>query len=107
LDEKSIIIITGADSSYSKCTKQKAKILHASEGFWVVESNVKTPKQSTIYFYNNAKVLIYKESLTGRRINIGHKRTVQKLNDVLIQSIAASQKEQMVKSNTKLVRNKF
>jgi cytochrome c553 len=98
-----LVLIAVTASAQNK--KQKSYM--PSEGFWVVESSVKTPKQSTIYFYNNAKVLIYKESLTGRRINLGHKRTVQKLNDVLIQSIAAWQKEQMVKSNTKLVRNKF
>ncbi len=88
-----LVLIAVTASAQNK--KQKSYM--PSEGFWVVESNVKTPKQSTIYFYNNAKVLIYKESLTGRRINIGHKRTVQKLNDVLIQSMAPGRKSKWLR----------
>ena len=35
----------------------------SEKGWWVVESNIHTPKQHVIYFYNNDRVLVYKEKI--------------------------------------------
>ena len=33
----------------------------SDKGWWVVESNIHTPKKHIVYFYNNDGVLVYKE----------------------------------------------
>lgn len=58
-------------------------------GYWVVESNIHTPKNSTVYFYNLNHVLVYKEEIKGVKLKLSKKRTLQNLNIVLQQSLAA------------------
>ena len=58
-------------------------------GYWVVESNIHTPKHSTVYFYNLSNVLVYKEEVNGVKLKLNKKRTLQNLNTVLQQSLAA------------------
>jgi hypothetical protein len=68
-------------------------------GFWVVESNIRSPKNSVVYFYNEDKKLVYKESVTGRRININRKKTRKQLNTVLEQSLLSWEREKTMKEN--------
>jgi hypothetical protein len=70
-----------------------------SKGFWVVESNIHTPKHCIVYFYNEEKELIYKESVTGKRININRKKVCRELNTVLEQSLLSWEKEKVLKEN--------
>ncbi|HEU4470060.1 MAG TPA: hypothetical protein VFR58_03175 [Flavisolibacter sp.] len=78
----------------------------SSEGFWVVQHQVKTPRQSVIYFYNGDKQLIYKEEITGVRINLKKRKTVRRLNAVLNEAETAWKQEKALQANT-LVMNKF
>lgn len=55
---------------------------------WVVESNIKTPRNSTIKFYNEKQELIYQETITGKKINISNKRVQKGLNSILKQLVA-------------------
>ena len=59
------------------------------EGYWVVESNVHTPKKATVYFYNNQHQLLYKEAVTHMVVDITKAKTRRHLNAVLDQSLAA------------------
>ena len=54
----------------------------SDKGFWVVESNVNTPQQSTIYFYNNSKVRVYKEVVSGKELNLKKRKTLMSLKKV-------------------------
>ena len=41
----------------------------SDKGYWVVEGNIHSPLDHTIRFYNNDDVLIYKEMVSGTKIN--------------------------------------
>lgn len=72
-------------------------------GFWVVESNIKTPKESIVFFYTTGQALIYKEVVSGRRLNVNRKKIVRNLNAVLLQSITAWEKEKILRQDMQLV----
>src|SRR4051812_4343069 len=61
----------------------------SEKGYWVVESNIKTPYQSIIHFYNNDNVLVYREKVDGVKVNLNRNRTKMKLKKILEQSIIA------------------
>ncbi|HVG41470.1 MAG TPA: hypothetical protein VM888_07640 [Chitinophagaceae bacterium] len=75
----------------------------SNNGYWVIESNVQTPKDATILFYNNQHEVIYKESVTGKKINVARPKVCRQLNAVLQQSLTAWNKEQVVKENKQWV----
>src|SRR5262245_44684299 len=71
---------------------QKTPRYISEKGYWVVESNVKTPYHSIIHFYNNDNVLVYRENVDGVKINLDKTRTKMKLKKILEQSIVAWEK---------------
>lgn len=58
------------------------------EGYWVVESNKRTPRQSTIYFYNDDNVLVYKEKVEGSRLKVKKDKVKFHLKKVLETALA-------------------
>jgi hypothetical protein len=52
---------------------------------WVVESNIKTPREAVIKFYNEKQELIYQEKITGKKIKIEKPKVQKAFNDVLNQ----------------------
>ena len=75
----------------------------SEKGYWIVESNIKTPMQSTVYFYNNDGVLVYKEKVEGVRLRMQQKKTLIRLTSVLEQSISAWEKERKSQENQQWV----
>ena len=75
----------------------------SEKGYWVIESNVRTPENSVIYFYNNNNELVYKEKLEGIRINWKKKRVLMHLKTVLERSIASWNKQHFFNQNEMLV----
>ena len=75
----------------------------SEKGYWVVESNIKTPYHSIIHFYNNDNVLVYREKVDGVKINLNQKRTKMKLKKVLEQSVVAWENKHVVEDNAQLV----
>lgn len=53
------------------------------KGSWVVESNVKDPKNHVVHFYNDELELIYQEKIAGKRLNIDRAKAKKALNEVL------------------------
>ena len=85
---------------------QKSKTQKEPDGFWVIESNVKTPRQSTVYYYNRSNEVIYREDVSGRKLNTTRRKTVRRLNQVLDQSLTAW-KNNHGKSSGELVKSKY
>jgi hypothetical protein len=88
--------------SFALSSKAQTKLNTTPEketGFWVIESNKHSPKNSIVYFYNEDKELVYKESITGKRININRKKTRKQLNGVLEQCLLSWKKERTIKEN--------
>lgn len=54
---------------------------------WVVESNVKTPKNSIVKFYNANQELVYQEAVNGKKIKIERAKVREGLNQILKQII--------------------
>ena len=75
----------------------------SDKGYWVVESNVKTPFNSIIHFYDNDNVLVYREKVEGVKINLKKSRTKMRLKKILEQSIVAYEKSQTIKENEQWV----
>ena len=75
----------------------------SDKGYWVVESNIHSPKQHIVYFYNNDGVLVYKEKIEGIRINPNKKTIRLQLKQVLEISVLAWEKKQQLKENEALV----
>src|SRR5689334_4123427 len=77
----------------------------SAKGWWVVESNIHTPKQHIVYFYNNDGVLVYKEKIDGLRINPSRHTTRLQLKKVLESTVLAWENKQQLKENQSLVVN--
>jgi hypothetical protein len=84
-------------------TSAKSKINFPDNGFWVMESNVKTPKTATIFFYNNNHDLVYKETINGKKLKVTKPKVQRQLNSVLDQALTAWKKEQVAKENRQWV----
>ena len=77
----------------------------SEKGWWVIESNIHTPKQHIFYFYNNDGVLVYKEKIEGMRINASKRTTRLQLKQVLETSVLSWEKRHQLKENEALVVN--
>jgi len=55
----------------------------SDKGHWVVESNIHSPLDHIIWFYNNDNVLIYKETVSGIKLNPDKRKVKMKLNKML------------------------
>ena len=75
----------------------------SDKGYWVIESNLKTPKSSIIHFYNNDNVLVYRERVEGVRINLNRNRTKMRLKKILEQSIVVWERDHLPKQNEQWV----
>ena len=71
----------------------------SNKGFWILETQRSTPKNSIVYFYNNEQVLINKETINNKRINVARKKVRKQLEAVLEQALASWQKEKVEKEN--------
>ena len=70
-------------------TKEDRAPWASEKGYWVVESNARTPLQHSIRFYTNDNVLVYSENVEGIRMHPDRKKVKMKLKEVLEQSVSA------------------
>jgi hypothetical protein len=77
------------------------------KGYWVIESNVKTPKKSTVHFYNNEHVAIYREKVEGVRLNLNRKKTLMRLKNVLDKALVKWEATKTINKDEQLVMNAF
>ena len=79
----------------------------SDKGWWVVESNIHSPKQHIVYFYNNDGTLVYKEKVEGLRLNPNKRIIKMELKQVLETSVLAWEKQHQSKENESLVINRL
>ncbi len=77
------------------------------EPYWIIESNLKTPEKSIVYFYTASHVLMYKESVEGRKLNVNKRKTVKQLNAALTDVLVAWQKDKKAKQNEQIIARRF
>ena len=61
----------------------------SEKGYWVIESNVHSPLTHVVSFYTNDNQLIYKETLTGVKLNPEKRKVKLKLKKVLESAVLA------------------
>jgi hypothetical protein len=74
----------------------------SDKGFWMVKSNVSNPKESVIYFYNNNKVEVYKEVVSGEKLKLNKRKTLMSLKNILETAILAWEQKKPIKEDEKL-----
>jgi predicted pyridoxine 5'-phosphate oxidase superfamily flavin-nucleotide-binding protein len=75
----------------------------SDKGFWVVEGNIHNALENTIHFYNNDKVEIYKETISGVKLKLHKRKTLMKMKTVLETAVLAWQQNQPLDQNKKLL----
>jgi hypothetical protein len=76
-------------SSFAQGDKQATPRWVSDKGYWVVENNIHDPFNHIIRFYNNDDVMVYKETLSGVRLNTNKVKVKMKLKKVLETSALA------------------
>ncbi|NII24383.1 hypothetical protein HB364_04805 [Pseudoflavitalea sp. X16] len=71
----------------------------SEKGYWIVESNVNTPKQYTVRFYNNDHVVVYTEKIQGVVLRLNRRKVKMNLKRVLETAILAWEKQPRAKEN--------
>ena len=77
------------------------------KGYWVVESNIHTPRHSVISFFNDKGTMVYKEQVDGKKLKLKRKKTLMRLKSVLDQSVTAWERNHQAKENENLVSAAF
>jgi len=75
----------------------------SGKGYWIIESNIKTPDTSIIHFYNNNNIEVYSEKLQGITLNLKKRKTLMRLKKALETSLLASEQWHLSKDNVQLV----
>jgi hypothetical protein len=97
-----LLVIFVTSVCYSQKQNENPKWL-SQKGYWVVESNVKTPKSSIIYFFNNDNVMVYKENVKGLKLKINKTKVKMSLKNILEQSVTAWEQKHISRENEYLV----
>lgn len=74
----------------------------SDKGFWVVEGNINNPKESVIYFYNNNKVQVYKEIVSGEKLKLNKRKTLMSLKKILETAVYAWEQNKPIAETEKL-----
>lgn len=77
----------------------------SQKGFWVVESNKSTPKDHIVRFYNNNNEMVYKETVSGVRLNLNRARVKMKLKKTLESAVLAYEKKKAPLEEMALLKN--
>ena len=79
-----LLIGSAGVAQYQDADNTPKKPRWASEkGYWVVESNVKTPGNCIVHFYANEQQLIYTETVIGMVLNTKKRKTLRRLKRAL------------------------
>jgi hypothetical protein len=97
------LFIMGASAQESGSSSRKIPKWVSEAGYWVVESNIHTPLNHTIWFYNNDHILVYKEAVNGMRLNPARKMVKMKLKKVLEASVITWQEKKVTQENKDFV----
>lgn len=77
----------------------------SDKGYWVVESNINSPKDHIIRFYNTENILVYKETLAGVKLNPEKTKVKMKLKKILESSVVAWEKKKQSSEELALLKS--
>ncbi len=76
------LLITGS-TAIGQNQSIKVKPWVCTNGFWVVESNVKTPLLNKIRFYTSSGLLVEEKEVNGTRLNVKRRKVKIELKQML------------------------
>jgi hypothetical protein len=88
-----VILVIISAISFAQVKQSSAPRWISDKGYWVIETKTSQPLNHVVRFYNNDNVLVYKETLTGVRLQPGKRKVRMKLKKVLEESIMAWEKK--------------
>ena len=80
------------DNYIDKSTKTPAWV--SDNGYWMMENNIHQPLQYTVRFYNNQNVLVGKQEITGKKMNLKRKKVKMELKAMLESTLVAWNNQQ-------------
>lgn len=92
----------GQEETVYEAPKPETPKWISEKGFWIIKSNKQTKKESTIYFYNNEKLLVYQEEIKDRKLKL-NKKTLMKLKSALEEAIDNYEKGIWASNNKDIV----
>jgi hypothetical protein len=103
---RNVVLVMTFAFSFLKTDAQKNKASSlpkwvSDRGFWVVEKQTKQPRTCTIFFYNNDKLLVYKENITSKKFRPARRKTLKRIKQVLETAVLAWEQKQPLKENGK------
>lgn len=98
-------LVSTAQKNETRSTKTPRYV--SEQGYWVIESNVKQPKSSIVYFYNLQQQLVYKEEVTGIRLNVNRTKVKMRLKKALELAIAVNEKKKQWPKDEKIIAGIF
>jgi len=63
----------------------------SEKGYWVIESNIKSPLDHVVRFYDNDNNILYKETLSGIKLNPEKRKVKMKLKKILESAVLAKE----------------
>ncbi|MEO6731082.1 MAG: hypothetical protein ABIN01_07680 [Ferruginibacter sp.] len=84
-------------------TSPKSPKWVSDKGFWVIETNIKTPRHSIVHFYTNEKQHVYQEQVDNVVLNVKKRRTLMKLKRVLDKVMYEWQTNDVVEDQKQLI----
>lgn len=72
-------------------TRQQVPAWVSAKGYWVVQSNERTPRNAVVYFYNNDNLLVYTKAFQNQKLNLKKSKTLVQLKTTLEDAVAAYQ----------------
>ena len=102
-----IVVLLVTSGVYAQPIKNKSPRWVSKKGFWQIESNIHTPGKNIVYFFNNDRVLVYKENLDGVVLNLKKKRVKMRLKKALEAAIFTWNKNGRSQNDQELVNSLF
>ncbi|HEV7780572.1 MAG TPA: hypothetical protein VGO58_04860 [Chitinophagaceae bacterium] len=97
-----MLMLAGISSAQNGKKEETAPWV-SEKGYWVIETNVKTPLQHIVRFYTNEDVLVYTEKVEGIRLNPDKRKVKMKLKEVLETSVVAWEKSKIPETDKNYV----
>ena len=82
-----LISFTAFSQNNTRATADETPAWVSDKGYWVVETNIHTPKQYIVRFYNNEHRLVGTKNINGMRLNMKKAKTKMFLKSMLESSL--------------------
>ena len=79
----------------------------SEKGYWIVEDNVKKPKEYIVRFYNHFDVQVYQETIHNVRLHLNRKKVKIQLTKAMEEAVIAWENKNPLKQEDAMVMNRL